>query len=162
MSTRDVVREPVPESSTPAMRFRIVDGDGVGFKPETLRVTLWNYLDRAIINNRYRVDIFDVNGGTIDVNGLVQWAMTREDTAIINSDETVMLDTSRILPTSALQALGLETHIALFEWTWLSGEQNSSHEIEHRVQNTVKIATVLTGSPVLAGVGSFGAVGAAV
>ena len=153
MSTREVIRDAVPERSTPVMEFTIVDRDGVGFKPDTLVVTLRNYLDGSIINGRERTNVLDANGCTVSVGGLVQWQMLPLDTAIVLGLDDVLVDTSRPLPTDAILARGLEVHVALFEWTWNGGAGQNAHEIEHRVQNILGRPGAVAGAGSAAGLG---------
>lgn len=121
MPSRSVVEDEIAEGSTPVFSFQILDADGDGFKPETLTVTLYDYRDKSIINSRDHVDILDVNGGSVDAEGNVIWELEEGDTPIVHSDSN------------------LETHEALFEWSWDSGNSKQKHVIQHAVINLTKV-----------------------
>ena len=122
MSARTVVTDEIPELTTPVFRFQIVDFEGVGFKTDTLTLTLYTSAGEAILNLRDEQNVLDTNQVSVDDEGNVEWRCRRQDMAIINDNSA------------------LETHVALFEWTW-DGESYGKHEIEHRVRNFSQVTS---------------------
>jgi len=87
----------------------------------TLLLTLYNLSDLSIINTRDGQDIKNLNNVTYHAtSGLITWSGQVLDTPIVGS-------------------AGVETHIALFEWTYAAGVKVGKHETTFRVNNLAKV-----------------------
>jgi len=114
MSNRTVLTELQYEGTTPYLEFDIESELDVGFKPETLHLTLFDAKSGTIINSRNNVSVID----SCDSNGHVAMWLEAEDLAM--SDPV----TNRT-----------ETRRALFRWTWAAGARVGAHEIEFPIMN---------------------------
>ena len=75
----------------------------------TLKLTLWDYATRQILNGRDLQDVKNANNVTIDESGNLAWYLQPNDNALIGT-----------------VAEGVtESHRAKFEWTWGTGQQGS-------------------------------------
>ena len=104
----DLTDTDIPEESSQRINFTVVDEDGVGIPAASLTsltVTLYNKRDEAVINSRTDLDILNVNGGIVGVDGVGSWLMTPDDNPILVTNSK------------------WEHHIALFEWAWGSGKK---------------------------------------
>lgn len=122
MSYRTTLSDTIPEATTPVLAFQIVDADGDGFLPDTLTLTLYasprlGESAGPIVNSRDAQDVLNANGVTVDSSGHVSWQMTAADTACVRSGSAS------------------EIHVALFQWTWDSGNKAGKHEIAHAIAN---------------------------
>jgi hypothetical protein len=88
---------------------------------QTLTLTLYDKSTGTIINSRNDQDVLNTNGVSVDANGNVVWLMDPDDNAIVTS-------TSKV-----------EKHVALFKWTWDSGNKEGKHEIVIQVKNLTKV-----------------------
>jgi hypothetical protein len=122
MSVRTVLTDEIAEATTPVITFKIVDANGVGFKPTALTLTLYSYRTGSVINSRDAQPALDQNGVSTDASGNTAWQMSAADTPIADSPPTA-----------------IETHVALFEWTWNGGQFSGKHEIEHRIRNMTSV-----------------------
>ncbi len=90
----------------------------------TLTLTLYDRASGSIINSRSAQDVLNANQVTVDGSGNFQFSMNPADNPIL--DDT----------------LDVETHVALFEWTWSAGGATKAgkHEIYLLVKNLVKVS----------------------
>ena len=86
----------------------------------TFTLTLYVVHTLGIINGRSAQNVLNLNGVTVDGNGVVTWTMQPADNII--ADETMLF----------------ERHRALFEWTYASGKAGKE-EIDLLVQNLAKV-----------------------
>lgn len=117
MSFRTAISSKFPESATARINGTIEDEAGVGFKPSTLVLTLYDLESDIIINSRNAQNVLDQNGVVVASNGGLVWTVSPLDMIILDSTKDE------------------ETHIALFEWTWASGVKAGAYEIEIVVKN---------------------------
>ena len=101
---------PIDERATGHYQARLVAGDGVtrlaGSLVTALTLTLYAIRQddtEIIVNSRNKQDCLNTANVTIDTSGLLTWIVQPGDTTLVDS------------------AVAFERHIALFEWTWLSG-----------------------------------------
>ena len=87
----------------------------------TLTLTLYDRTSGTIINSRNAQNVLNTNGVTVDSAGAFLWTVSPAD--------TVLVDTTK----------SLETHVALFTWTYDSGAKTGRHEIVHVVRNLTKV-----------------------
>jgi len=114
------VSKPLDEQATFDYSFQIVDTDKVGIAAASLttfKLTLYKLPGETIINSRTAQDVLNTNQVTVDSSGNVQW--------ITQPDDNTVIDTT----------LDVEEHIALFEWTWVTGARRGSHELQLFVRN---------------------------
>ena len=120
MGYRTVLTDIIPERSSAKVTFTLKDENGSvvpGSSLTTFTLTLYPTTDSTTtINSRNDQNVLNVNGVTVDSQGVVIWLVDPADNAIIDTDLTV------------------ENHIALFEWTWGSGKAGR-HEILMTIQN---------------------------
>jgi hypothetical protein len=111
---------PVAERTTPLYTATLVDEDGAiipGSTLTTLVLTHYNLATDAILNSRDAQNVLNANNVTVSELGILEWVLQPLDTLIV--DDT----------------LCLETHVALFEFTWNSGARVGKHEIRYEVRN---------------------------
>lgn len=89
----------------------------------TLTLTLYNSDDAAVINSRSAQDVLNTNSVTVDSSGVLAWTVQPADSVITGTDE-------------------IETHVALFEFTWDSGAKRGSHEVTIKVRDITSIAAL--------------------
>jgi len=87
----------------------------------TLTLTLYDQSTGTIINSRNAQDVLNTNGVTVNSSGNLVWIIDPDDNAIVTS-------TSKV-----------EKHIALFAWTWDSGNKAGKHEVMLHVKNLTKV-----------------------
>ena len=87
----------------------------------TLTLTVYDKSTGDVINSRDAQDVLNTNGVTVDGSGNLIWVIDPDDNAIVTS-------TSKV-----------EKHIALFEWTWDSGNKEGKHEVVIQVKNLTKV-----------------------
>ena len=87
----------------------------------SLKLTLYNKVDGAIINTRNQQNVLNLNGVTVDASGNLTWTMDPADNPIIDT------------------TLSYEEHVALFEIGWSSDAKKNNHEVIIRVENVNKI-----------------------
>lgn len=119
--TRTTFSDPIAEKTSQQLTARIRDLAGLGFKPETLTLTLYDVATGTIINNRNHVSIRDANGGTVSIDGLLTLQLDPADTVIVTP------------------ASSQERHIALLEWTWSGGTKTGRYELEMLVNNLAQV-----------------------
>lgn len=74
----------------------------------------------AYVNSRNAQDVLNTNNVSIDGNGLITWSVQVADTTLV-------------------EALPFERHIALWEWTWVTGAKAGKHEVILNVQNLSEV-----------------------
>lgn len=116
MTDRVVVKKPVFQGTTPRITFTIKDEDGIGFQPETLVLSIYDYDDSvdpptdSLINSRNDVDVL----AACDSGGNVAYWLTAADTDLDVPDRETAICPQRRL---------------LFVWTWDAGAKVGAHEI---------------------------------
>ena len=76
-----------------------------------------------IINSREGQNVLNTNNVTVDEDGLLTWNIQGDDNQIVST---------------TLAAGEYETHIALFEWVWSSGQ--GKEQIELMVEQLDKVS----------------------
>lgn len=127
MSIKTVFNEHVAEKTSPLITCQIVDAAGAGLGPgslASLTLTLYDRASGSIINSRSAQNVLNANQVTVDGSGNLQFSMNPADNPIL--DDT----------------LDVETHVALFEWTWSAGggTKAGKYEIYLLVKNLVKVS----------------------
>lgn len=90
----------------------------------TLTLTLYDKASGEIINGRQAQDALNANGVSVDESGNVEWIITPDDTPVVGTPRPGLV----------------ETHIALFEWTWAGGTKAGKHELELLVKQIAKVS----------------------
>lgn len=127
----------IDEQETGLYRGKLVGNDGVTFLPASVlsTLTLTLYLinsdgTRTILNSRDAQNVLNAN------NVVVYEALqTAPDGSLYNLEWTIQVGDSTILD----DALPNERHIALFEWTWPTGNQGK-HEVVIVVRNLQQVS----------------------
>lgn len=115
----------VNEKVTALYTADVQDHEGnaiAGSSLDTLTLTLYDKSTSDIINSRNAQNVLNTNGVTVDGSGNLSWVMDPDDNAIITA-------TSKV-----------EKHIALFMWTWDSGNKAGKHEVTIQVKNLTKVS----------------------
>jgi hypothetical protein len=102
----------VNKANSGRYRASLVDETGVPVPAaslSSLTLTLYDQRTDTIINSRDAQDVLNVNGVTVDANGLLTWTVLPADNPIVT------------------RGTAEETHVALFEWTF--GSKRGSHEV---------------------------------
>jgi len=116
MSYRTVIKKPFLSGTTPLIEFQIVDPDGVGYRPDTLLMSVYDYsvledvASQAIVNDRNDVDVRDA----CDEDGYVSLYLGADDTTII--------------PMPAVERALMPMRRILFAWTW-DEDKVGKHEV---------------------------------
>lgn len=123
MSVRTVMTDAIPEKTT--WRYSGVLNDELAApipaaSLSTLKLTLYNLADLAILNGVSAVSILNTDRGTVDALGNLAITFLPADSPIVDA------------------TLGEETHIALIEWTY--GAKAGRHEVEFKVRNMALVA----------------------
>ena len=105
-SHRTILHDAVLNETTPLIEFDIEDDSGVGFKPDTLTLTLYDPETNEPINGRTDADVL----ASCDINGHVAQRLAAADTRARDGGPNE------------------QTRHALFRWTWSSG-LSGAHEI---------------------------------
>ena len=116
------VRFRVNEKTTARYTAQIVDELNVGIPAaslSTLTLTLYGVVSGTILNSRNAQNVLNANGVTVDSSGNLVWTMAPADNAILGTQ-------------------ALETHAALFVWTW-AGTKEGRHEVIILVDNLQKV-----------------------
>lgn len=101
------------------------NGDAVGSGSlTTLTLTLYDDRTGQIINSRNEQNVLNQQGVTVDGSGNLEWTISRDDNPILHENDYS----------------GYEDHIAIFHWTWDSGNKSGRHEIKLRVKNLKKVS----------------------
>lgn len=89
----------------------------------SLKLTLYDVCTGDIINSREGQNVLNTNNVTVDEDGLLTWNIQGDDNQIVST---------------TLAAGEYETHIALFEWVWSSGQ--GKEQIELMVEQLDKVS----------------------
>jgi hypothetical protein len=106
----------VPERTTQKLTFTLKDETGAvipGSSLTTCTLTLYDQTTGAIINNRNGVDV----KANIDGQGVMTFTFLPADGQILND------------------ALMFEPHVALFQWTYNTGNSRGEYEVALVVRN---------------------------
>jgi hypothetical protein len=87
----------------------------------TLKLTLWDRKTGTIINGRNEQNVLQAAGVTVNAEGHLIWVLSPEDNAHIAGDGTV------------------ETHVALWEWTYGSPVRTGNHEMFIQLQGVTHV-----------------------
>lgn len=120
----------VNELTTAEYTATITDEDGETPIPladlSTVTLTLYDEASGSIINSRDDTNVKNTGPVTIHAtSGLLTWTMAPADNPIVGS----------------VAVGGVEKHIALFEWTWDSGNKAGKHEVLIEVVNLGKVSS---------------------
>lgn len=130
---RTVMEDPVPERSTYLLTADLVDETGVAIPKAALvsvKLTLYNLDDLAIVNLVNGMDVKDANRGAL-TESTVDGVATTTLKLHLTPDDNAMVSTAK----------KTETRIALVEWTFNAAatpDDEGVHEIEYRVVNIAK------------------------
>lgn len=119
------------ENTTPRVTFQIVDEDGVGFRPDTLTMSIYDldfHTTSLTIQQWISHPVFPIPASQTIVNG-------RQDVDILalcdaDGNTEVVLeedDTDVAVPSSSLPSLWLRN--ILFTWTWGSPARKGKHQL---------------------------------
>lgn len=126
MAVRTTLIDQVPEKSTARITGVLKDEAGnviTAASLTTLTLTLYVLgFPSQIVNSRDAQNVLNANGVTVDASGNLVWTMTPADNAIIDVTNDV------------------ETHIALFQWTWNAGAKAGRSEIAIPIVNLDKVS----------------------
>jgi hypothetical protein len=121
MASVVVLTDPILEGSTKTYSVQLVDETGADLPSDVLLSLTLTYYDKdtlTVINARQDQDVLDGNDVTVSVDGLIEWNMQVEDTALVDSRK------------------GLEAHIILLTWSWQSGIETKIDR--HEAQVTIE------------------------
>ena len=90
----------------------------------TVTLTLYDKTKDSIINSRDGQNVLNANNVVIETGGVLIWTMQPADNAII---------------ADKLRSNAYEKHVALFEFTWNSGNKSGKHELEYEVRQLNKV-----------------------
>lgn len=107
---------------------------------DTLTLTLYNLADGTIINSRAEQTVLNTHNVTLDGSGNLAWEVQPSDNIIVGTH---------------LRAGELEPHMALFQWTWDSGQKQGRYEVQIDVQQVSEIPLSL-GATVVSSWGGYG------
>jgi hypothetical protein len=127
-ATRVLLRNEIPERTTPKLTATLRDQDGAPVAAaslDALSLTLFNDKTKAIVNGRNHSDVLNAGIGTINAQGVLTLAFTALDTAILDA------------------TLATELRVALIEWDWTvsSVPKSGKHEISFVVRNLHHVAS---------------------
>lgn len=110
------------EDGTARLQFQLYEVDATAIPLTallTLTLTAYDALTGTVLNAREAQNVKNANNVTVSSTGLVTWLLQPNDTVVVDATCT------------------LEEHIALFEWTWSTGQQ--AEEIHLFVRNLAYI-----------------------
>lgn len=113
----------IRESSTAQFSAILKDETGSpisGSSLTSMTLTVYDNVSNTIINSRDHANVLNANGVTVSETGKLVWTLTANDSPIANS--------------ANVDDFGTESHTALFEYRWASGDKASSFELILRVQ----------------------------
>ena len=87
----------------------------------TLTLTLYDRRTGQILAGRDDQNILNANGVTVDAQGKLQWTMSAADSPHVAGDGSV------------------ETHVALFRWTFASGTKAGHSEVYFQVRDVPRL-----------------------
>lgn len=117
MATEFPNTQAIPEGSSRRYSATLTDVDGVTLTPgqvSSIRFSLRDARSNAVVNGRYRQEVRNANGGTLNSAGLFA--------LVLNPQDTVAIGTSHF-----------QLRRATFEVTYVSGVEN--HEVTFYVEN---------------------------
>jgi hypothetical protein len=114
---------PVAEKTTQKYTATIKDENGTAIPAAsltTLTLTLYEQTTQTIINSRNQQNVLNLQGVTVDAQGLLTWVMTPADNAHLGVAQK-------------------EQHVALFEFTYAAGAKRGQAEVLFEVTNTARV-----------------------
>ena len=129
MSSTVILSTILLQDTTGIYSFELVDQDGDAIDVGQLEIVTLTYYDketRQIINTRESQDVLQDNNVTILTDAgppivtTLTWSIQQEDTTIIDARRE------------------LETHIALFKWTWAT-TRKGLHEVQFQVESILYV-----------------------
>lgn len=112
---------PINELTTSLYSSTLYKEDGItplnGDDIDTMSLTFYDQKTDQLINRPAKQNVLNLNGVTIGTDGKLSWVLDREDNVIIDD------------------ALTYENHVALFEYTYASGERGGFHDVMIFVRN---------------------------
>ncbi len=126
---------PIPERSSRTYTATLSDMDAVALEPSqvtSIKFSLRADASDAVINNRYRVEVLNANGGTMTTGGAFKMVFSPEDMVTVGSSK-------------------LQKRRAVFEVDYVSGHEN--HEVFFYVENLEDIPQTNLGDHELLHVG---------
>lgn len=108
---------PIPERSSRTYSATLSDMDAVALEPEQVTSIRWSLRadqSDAIINNRYRVQVLNTNGGTMATGGAFRLVLSPEDMVAVGGSK-------------------LQKRRMIFEVDYTTGHEN--HEVFFYVEN---------------------------
>jgi hypothetical protein len=87
----------------------------------SLTLTLYDKASGSIINGRNAQNVLNANGVAVDGAGQVAWTISEADSVHLAGNGRV------------------ETHVALFRWTYASGAKAGHAEVYLQVQDTPRV-----------------------
>jgi hypothetical protein len=108
---------PIPERSSRTYTATLSDMDGIALEPaqvSSIRFSLRADASDAVVNNRYRVQVLNANGGTMSTGGAFKMVFTPEDMVALGGSK-------------------LQKRRAVFEVDYTTGHEN--HEVFFYVEN---------------------------
>lgn len=129
MSTTFTQAQAIPEGCTRKYSATLTDLDGNALLPAqvtSIKFSLRDHRTGALINARYRVEVLNQNGGTLDANGVFSMVLTAADTATTGT-------------------ASLQKRRAIFEVAYNAGVEN--HEVYFYVENLRDIPAAAEAAP---------------
>lgn len=125
MSSTTILTEVVLEHQTGVCAFLLTDENGDGIDAGQIETMTLTYYDKAtgeILNTRQDQDAYNTNNVTIttDIGPPLASTVTWE----IQPEDAILMDSRR----------ELEAHIALFQWTWDSGNRHAAYEVQFNIE----------------------------
>lgn len=122
-----VFTNPIKERQTGAYSFTLVDENDAGINMNTILTMTLTYYDKetlTIINNRQDQNV--LNNNNVTVNTVISPTLVTTVTWSFRPEDTIVVDNRH----------ELETHVALFQWTWGSNPVlHAAHEMEFQIEN---------------------------
>jgi hypothetical protein len=112
------------ERTSAQYKAQLQDPTGAGVPASTLltlALTLYDLATGTVINGRSQQNVLNANNVTVDASGNLVWAIQGADNSIVTA------------------SLAIETHIALFEASWATGE--CKHEVSLPVRNVNRVTS---------------------
>ena len=130
MSSTVILNTILLQDTTGIYSFEMVDQNGAAIdvsQLETITLTYYDKETRQIINTREAKNILQANNVIITtvagppIVTTLRWEIQQEDTIIIDARRE------------------LETHIALFEWTWAT-TRKGVHEVQFQIESILYVS----------------------
>lgn len=129
MATTFTQAQAIPEGSTRRYSATLLGLDGVALEPaqvSSIKFSLRDHGSGVIINDRYRVEVLNQNGGALAAGGAFTMDLSAADTETTST-------------------ASLQKRRAIFEVTFAGGKEN--HEVYFYVQNLKDIPAAAEGAP---------------